>query len=168
MCDIYLCPGQVLCDKIKNHSCLPWQIKKIAFHTFTLIKKFIFVLLTATFGGFPLIFLCPSYYIVLQNIQTSKNMPYSKYPVTGCEGKKAVLQKPQMPQGFQDLAKIIPVGARFVGETLLCFNGSCHTWELHKPAKCLGRGRILHVQGTSFCKNQLGAWALLPHSCCQV
>lgn len=158
MCGIYLCPGQVLCDKIKNHSCLPWQIKKIAFHIFTPIKKSISVLLTATFGGFPL--------IVLQNIQTS--IQYSKYPVIGCEGRKAVLQKPQMPQGFRDLAKIIAVGARFVGETLLCFNGSCHTWELHKPAKCLGRGRILHVQRASFCQNQPGAWALLPHSCCQV
>lgn len=103
-----------------------------------MIKKSTSVLLTATFGGCPLIFFCLSCCIVLQNIQTSKNMQYLKYPVISCEARKAVLQKPQIQRGFQDLAKKIPLGARFVGETLLRFNGSCHAWELHRPAKCLG------------------------------
>lgn len=108
-----------------------------------------------------------SYCIVLQNIQTSKNTQYLKYPVLNCEAGKAVLQKPQIQQGFQDLARIIPLGAHFVGEALLRLNGSCHAWELHKPAKCLRAWEDPPCPESTPLQKQLGAWALLLHSCCQ-
>lgn len=129
-----------------------------------MIKKSISSL-TATF---PLIFLYVSYCIVLQNIRSSKNTQYLKYPVISCEARRAVLQKPQIQQGFQDLAKIIPLGAHFVGETLLCLNGSCHAWELHKPAKCLGAWEDPPRPESITLQKSAGMLALLLHSCCWV
>lgn len=109
-----------------------------------------------------------SYCIVLQNIWSSKNTQYLKYPVISCEARRAVLQKPQIQQGFQDLAKIIPLGAHFVGETLLCLNGSCHAWELHKPAKCLGAWEDPPHPESITLQKSAGMLPLLLHSCCQV
>lgn len=63
---------------------------------------------------------------------TEYPVQYSKYPVISCEARNAMRWKSRIPQGFQDLAKMIPLGACFEEK----LNGSCHAWELHKAVKC--------------------------------
>lgn len=128
--------------------------KKNCFACFHIGKEINFCS-TATFL---LIFVCVAYGIILQNSQTSKNTQYSKYAVRSCEARKAVRWKSQIPQGFQDLAKIIPLGARFEEK----LTGSCT-----KLLSASEGGRIRHGWKASLCKSERGGWALLLHSCCQ-